>query len=240
MVKLINSIILSLTGTLVLVCSTGLAFETCYKYALEIQLMFMLATFYTICMVLYINMCNDTITHYVLANISKICQFNHVMVKDNQSEDLNIEERVIAKQRLDLFHSQYEIENKRIQQEQSRNDKQKFTKVSNYTRSTFIRLGFNRYDVFKICESVEYLVNNNAVLKHEDFHVTYNSHITQISLKNFAWNIANQYGLSRDLAAEFVMTTFSEWFKNTTRTTVVKTLRTTLGAHEIEINEKLV
>ena len=240
MVKLINSIILSLTGTLVLVCSTGLAFETCYKYALEIQLMFMLATFYTICMVLYINMCNDTITHYVLANISKICQFNHVMVKDNQSEDLDIEERVIAKQRLDLFHSQYEIENKRIQQEQSRNDKQKFMKVSNYTRSTFIRLGFNRYDVFKICESVEYLVNNNAVLKHEDFHVTYNSHITQISLKNFAWNIANQYGLSRDLAAEFVMTTFSEWFKNTTRTTVVKTLRTTLGAHEIEINEKLV
>ena len=184
-------------------------------------------------------MCNDTITCYVLANISKIRQFNHVMVNDYQVEDLNVEEQVIAKQRLDLFHSQYEIENKRIQQEQSRNDKQKFMKVSNYTRNTFIRLGFNRYDVFKICESVEYLVNNNAVLKHEDFLVTYNSHITQISLKNFAWNIANQYGLSRDLAAEFVMTTFSEWFKNTTRTTVVKTLRTTLGAHEIEINENL-
>lgn len=239
MVKLINSLLLTLAGTLILVCCTGLAFETCYKYALQIQLMFMLSTFYTICMALYINMCNDTITCYVLANISKIRQFNHVMVNDNQVEDLNVEEQVIAKQRLDLFHSLYDIENKRIQQEQSRNDKQKFMKVSNYTRNTFIRLGFNRYDVFKICESVEYLVNNNAVLKHEDFHVTYNSHITQISLKNFAWNIANQYELSRDLAAEFVMTTFSEWFKNTTRTTVVKTLRTTLGAHEIEINENL-
>ena len=77
-------------------------------------------------------MCNDTIACYVLANISKIRQFNHVMVNDNQVEDLNVEEQVIAKQRLDLFHSLYDIENKRIQQEQSRNDKQKFMKVSNY------------------------------------------------------------------------------------------------------------
>ena len=38
MVKLLNSLLLALTGSLVLVCCTGLAFETCYKYALEIQL----------------------------------------------------------------------------------------------------------------------------------------------------------------------------------------------------------
>lgn len=55
MVKLINSLLLTLAGTLILICCTGLAFETCYKYALQIQLMFMLSTFYTICMAIYIK-----------------------------------------------------------------------------------------------------------------------------------------------------------------------------------------
>ena len=153
--------------------------------------------------------------------------------------DSPAEEQTIAKRRLDLYHSQFEVENKKVQQKQRMINKQKLIKVTDYTRNTFIRLGFNKSDVFKICESVEYLISNNAVLKYEDFHISYKSHVTQISLKNFAWNIANLYGLSRDLAAEFVMTTFSEWFKNTTRTTVVKNLRTTLGTHQIEIEEKL-
>ena len=40
MVKLINSLLLTLAGTLILVCCTGLAFETCYKYALQIHNMY--------------------------------------------------------------------------------------------------------------------------------------------------------------------------------------------------------
>ena len=63
--------------------------------------------------------------------------------------------------------------------------------------------------------------------------------VTQISLKNFAWNIAFQYNLSSEATAMFVMETFSEWFVNTSFETVRKNLRTTSGKHKIEINENI-
>lgn len=63
--------------------------------------------------------------------------------------------------------------------------------------------------------------------------------VTQISLKNFAWNIAFQYNLSSEAAAMFVMETFSEWFVNSSFETVRKNLRTTSGKHKIEINENI-
>lgn len=63
--------------------------------------------------------------------------------------------------------------------------------------------------------------------------------VTQISLKNFAWNIAFQYGLSSEATATFVIETFSEWFVNTSFETVRKNLRTTTGKHKIEINESI-
>lgn len=63
--------------------------------------------------------------------------------------------------------------------------------------------------------------------------------VTQIALKNFAWNIAFQYNLSGDHAARFVIATFNEWFSNTTFATVRKNLRTTTGRHVIEIDEHI-
>ena len=63
--------------------------------------------------------------------------------------------------------------------------------------------------------------------------------VTQIALKNFAWNIAFQYNLSGDHAARFVIATFNEWFSNTTFATVRKKLRTTTGRHVIEIDEHI-
>ena len=63
--------------------------------------------------------------------------------------------------------------------------------------------------------------------------------VTQIALKNFAWNIAFQYNISGDHAARFVIATFNEWFSNTTFATVRKNLRTTTGKHVIEIDEHI-
>ena len=63
--------------------------------------------------------------------------------------------------------------------------------------------------------------------------------VTQIALKNFAWNIAFQYNISGDLTARFVIATFNEWFSNTSFATVRKNLRTTTGRHVIEIDENI-
>lgn len=234
MTILINTFLSLMMGIVILACSAGLAFETCYRFTFDIQFIFAFISIYGICMATSFYVFHETIYRIVLAKVLIASEHYKTNAFDNSTE-----EHAITMRRLDFYHSQFEVENIKIQHEQRMINKQKLMKVTDYTRNTFIRLGFNKSDVFKICESVEYLINNNAVLKYDDFHITYNSHVTQISLKNFAWNIANLYGLSRDLAAEFVMTTFCEWFKNTTRSTVVKTLRTTHGTHDIEIDEKL-
>ena len=227
MTRLINTFLMLIMCTVILVCSIGFTFETCYRYSIKIQFVFVLLNVYAMCMIVLAWVCNKLILYLGISDFITKTQLFHVMDSGTQVEEL------ITKSRLNLYHSQFELENRRIQNEQRKNEQQKFVRVTCYTRNTFIRLGFTKSDVFKICESVEYLVCNNTVLQYDDLHINYNPKITQISLKNFAWNIANQYGLSRDLAAEFIMVTFREWFKNTTRTTVVKTLRTTLGTHDI-------
>ena len=77
---------------------------------------------------------------------------------------------------------------------------------------------------------------NEKVLSLPDLKIERRPEITQISLKNFAWNIAYQYKLPGQLAAQFVMTTFHEWFADSTLYTVVKNLKTTSGNHAIPID----
>jgi hypothetical protein len=72
-----------------------------------------------------------------------------------------------------------------------------------------------------------------------EIHIKKHSSITQISLKNFAWNIAFQYNIGGDMTTSFVMATFAEWFANSTFDTVRKNLRTTTGRHKIEIDENI-
>lgn len=49
-----------------------------------------------------------------------------------------------------------------------------------------------------------------------EIHIKEYSSLTQISLKNFGWNIASQYNIGRDMATSFVMATFAGWFANST------------------------
>lgn len=236
MVRFINTSLIMSVVLLVLVCSVGLAFETCYRYTLSIQLIFILTSAYA-CV---IGMCAIVSDLYISPLLFEKCMnYMHIKTAVKETISENVEEPTFTRQYLDLFHNQFEKDSKRIRNEQDKKNIQKFAQTIAYTRNTFIRLGFSEAEVYKICESVKYLVNNKAILHDEELYISYKTHVTQISLKNFAWNIANQHGISRDLAAEFVMRTFHEWFKNTTRTTVVKTLRTTLGTHDIEISEKL-
>ena len=82
-------------------------------------------------------------------------------------------------------------------------------------------------------------MTNRQVLSMTEIHIKEHSSLTQISLKNFAWNIAFQYNIGGDVTTSFVMATFAEWFTNSTFDTVRKNLRTTTGRHKIEIDENI-
>lgn len=51
-------------------------------------------------------------------------------------------------------------------------------------------------------------------------------------------DIGYQYGIDNNLTSEFLQYTFLEWFKDTEKATVSKTLRNK-NAHNIEIDENI-
>jgi hypothetical protein len=55
-------------------------------------------------------------------------------------------------------------------------------------------------------------------------------------LKNFSWNIANQYGVEPALTAQFVLSTFKMWFANTEVSSLMKNPKVTSGKLNIEMD----
>ena len=148
-------------------------------------------------------------------------------------------EKDLAQQRMELFHNEYKQEEQQYRQQKEKAEDEKLQAVLQYTRDTFKRLEFEEAEVYQICESVRYFVTNRQVLTQTDVRIKRKANITQIDLKNFAWNIAFQYSIGGDITAQFVMQTFNEWFANCTLDTIRKNLRTTTGRRKIEICEKL-
>lgn len=101
-------------------------------------------------------------------------------------------------------------------------DDEKLNAILKYTQDTFKRFDLDETEIFQICECVRYFVTNRRVLSMTEIHIKKHSSITQISLKNFAWNIAFQYNIGGDMTTSFVMATFAEWFANSTFDTVRK------------------
>lgn len=145
----------------------------------------------------------------------------------------------VQKKRMELFHYEYQREQQQYQQQKEREEDEKLNVILKYTRDTFKRFDLDETEIYQICESVRYFVANRQVLSVTEIHIKKRSSLTQISLKNFAWNIAFQYNIGRDMTTSFVMATFAEWFANSTFDTVRKNLRTTTGRHKIEIDEKI-
>lgn len=146
----------------------------------------------------------------------------------------------IQKQRMELFHQEYQYEQQQYVQRKENADEAKLQAVLKYTKDTFKSLDFDEAEVFQLCECVRYFVTNKQALTQTDIRIKRRASVTQIALKNFAWNIAFQYNIGGDVTALFVMRTFNEWFANSTLETIRKNLRTTTGRHKIEINEKII
>lgn len=146
----------------------------------------------------------------------------------------------IQKQRMELFHQEYQYEQQQYVQKKENADEAKLQAVLKYTKDTFKSLDFEETEIFQLCECVRYFVTNKQPLTQTDIRIKRRLSVTQIALKNFAWNIAFQYNIGGDATALFVMHTFNEWFANSTLETIRKNLRTTTGRHKIEINEKII
>ena len=146
----------------------------------------------------------------------------------------------IMTKRMELFHYEFQHEQQQYRQQKKKEDDEKLDAIMKYTLTTFKRLNFGETEIFQICECVRYFVTNRQVLTTTEIHIKKRTSVTQISLKNFAWNIAFQYNISGDVTAKFVLHTFNEWFANSTIDTNRKNLRTTTGRHKIEIDENII
>jgi hypothetical protein len=140
---------------------------------------------------------------------------------------------------MELFHYEYQSEQQEYAKRKEMEEDAKLTAMLKYTRDTFNRLDFEEAEVFQICECVRYFLTNRQPLSNTEIRISKRSTVTQIALKNFAWNIAYPYNISGDATAAFVFNTFNEWFVNTTIATIKKTLRTNNGRHKIEIDVKI-
>lgn len=159
---------------------------------------------------------------------------------DNSPQSTAQSKEEILRKRMELFHHEYNLEQQEYLQQKEKEDDLKLNRILKYTRDTFKHLGFDEVEVFRLCECVRYFVANRQVLSNAEINIRKRNDVTQISLKNFAWNIAFQYGIPGELTTDFVMKTFREWFANSTFDTVRKNLRTTTGRHQIEIDEHII
>ncbi len=145
----------------------------------------------------------------------------------------------VLKKRMELFYYECQSEQQEYAKRKDMEEDAKLAAMLKYTRDTFNRLDFEETEVFQICECVRYFLTNRQPLSNTEIRISKRSTVTQIALKNFAWNFACPYNISGDAIAAFVFNTLNEWFTNTTIATIKKTLRTTNGKHKIEIDEKV-
>ncbi|UBD75172.1 hypothetical protein K6V26_02065 [Parabacteroides goldsteinii] len=219
-----------------------IAFQVCNIFGIRMSLLpFIMATGYVILKLMY-HLC-ITVARYIIEAIPP--SFLISVKKRDCKKTLaltsfpisNCEE--VQKKRMELFHYEYQREQQQYQWQKEREEDEKLNAILRYTRDTFKRFDLEETEIYQICESVRYLVINRQVLSATEIHIKKRTSLTQISLKNFAWNIAFQYNIGRDMTTSFVMATFSEWFANSTFDTVRKNLRTTTGRHKIEIDENI-
>lgn len=185
--------------------------------------------------------CLKTVSIFCLPIIKKFVSMRENSYREFQAASITTTSNdiEIQKQRMELFHQEYQYEQQQYVQRKENADEAKLQAVLKYTKDTFKNLDFDEAEIFQLCECVRYFVTNKQSLTHTDIRIRRRVSVTQIALKNFAWNIAFQYNIGGDATALFVMHTFNEWFANSTLETIRKNLRTTTGRHKIEINEKI-
>ena len=116
----------------------------------------------------------------------------------------------------------------------------KLEKILAYTRKSFIALQFTEEEVLYVCHQVEHFIRYRETDDKALVTIARKGNVTQAALKNYSWNIAYQYGISRAETTKFVMTVFNAWFANAEPHSVYNTLKTSTGTHAIEIDTHII
>lgn len=226
--RLIHSIILE---TALVLCASAISIWFCDFIGIGLHFMpFVLMAVYALLKLLY-----HAVTSGKRISQKQNTEANHLVNSVHEEQ----KQCDVLKKRMELFHHEFQLEQQSYLLQKEKENALKMATILKYTRNTFKRLEFDESEIFQICECVQYFVTNRQVLNQTGIHIKRRVNVTQTSLKNFAWNIAYQYNISGYLTAKFAMTTFSEWFCNTSFETVRKNLRTTIGRHSIEIDEHI-
>lgn len=145
----------------------------------------------------------------------------------------------IAQRDLAPFIQQLHIDRLQLTEAKTKHDKEKLERILRYTRLVLLPHGFSDEELYQIEESVKLLVQCNGIVNGVSVKIEKNK-LKQADLKNFAWNIGNQYNIDAEILAMFVLNLFHSWFKNTERESIRKTLRNTNGKYSIDIDENII
>lgn len=230
--------------SVIVIFSTAIALETCFKFKLEIGWIILLVPAYDALFRLCYAGCNKLAEKMIKPFADAHKNFIERKQKEAVCEALaKVEPTVIIKESISnetiLVQDQYLAETNFLKEKMERDEAEKLEKALAYTREMFLPLGFNENELSQILNCVRFFTVHKKVLISDALNLRKRDNVTQASLKNFTWNIANQYSIDRDTAALFAKTTFAEWFANTELASIKKTLRNTTGKHSIEINENI-
>lgn len=144
-----------------------------------------------------------------------------------------------AQRDLAPFMQQLYIDRIQLTEAKVKHDKEKLESILRYTRLVFLPHGFSDEELYQIEEAVKLLVQYNGIVNCVSVKIAKNK-LKQADLKNFAWNIGNQYNIDAEVLAMFVLSLFHSWFKNTEKDSIRKTLRNTTGTYSIEIDANII
>lgn len=83
----------------------------------------------------------------------------------------NLNDGNIQKQRMELFHQEYQYEQQQYVQRKEKADEAKLQAVVKYTKDTFKNLDFEETEIFQLCECVRYFVTNKQPLSQTDIRI---------------------------------------------------------------------
>lgn len=144
-----------------------------------------------------------------------------------------------AQRNLAPFMQQLHIDRIQLTEAKEKHDREKLKSILRYTRLVLLPYGFSDEELYQIEEAVKLLVQCNGIVNGVSVKIEKNK-LKQADLKNFAWNIGNQYNIDTEVLAMFVLNLFHSWFKNTERESIRKTLRNTNGKYSIDIDENII
>ena len=145
-----------------------------------------------------------------------------------------------AHDELEVFINQVQIDRKQMNEAKVAREARKLEAILKYTRYTLMPHGFTDEELYQIEDAVKLLVELNGVTRMEVLSISKKKGLKQADLKNFCWNIANQYGIDPKTTALFALNPFYAWFSNTEPSSIQKTLRNTAGTYTIEIDANII